>query len=504
MLAIVPGKRADDVLVALALAACAALCLAFRYLPMVDLPQHYAMVSILFHRGDPAWDFGQRYTTDFLHRPYATVYWVGEALGWVMPLGAAMRIVVAVCTVAPLAGAYALLAATRRPRTWLLPAVPFAFGSLWHWGFLNFLLGTGMFLAGLGLVIVAIERPSRAASAGVGVLGIALFFTHFHGLVMLLMFAPVFAWAWNRAPGRAPYVRALAPLAPSAVAAAAFVLVTWAQAEGSWAQMNPGLGERLERFPEFLGAGLPDPWPEAGLIAFVAVAAVGLVLGTSRPLARRALAALAIALAAQVAMYLLLPLNTNTATYVSARHALLVVLLALPLLPELEGWRAKAVRVAAALAATVGLVAVGRHLVCFDGEARDFDGVLAQMQPARRVLPMVFARSGGCVDPKMFPYLHFAAYYQAAEGGELARSFAVVWNVPVRYRADYRRYPIHEEIEWAPSQITPEDVRHFDYALVRGGPPRLPPELGLQLVTRSGAWSLYENPAALPPDLPSP
>ena len=50
-------KRADDLLVAVALAACAALCVSFRYLPMVDLPQHYAMVSILLHRTDPAWGF---------------------------------------------------------------------------------------------------------------------------------------------------------------------------------------------------------------------------------------------------------------------------------------------------------------------------------------------------------------------------------------------------------------------------------------------------------------
>ena len=51
---------------------------------MVDLPQHYAMVSILLHRADPSWGFAQRYTTDFLHRPYATVYWMGAALGSVM------------------------------------------------------------------------------------------------------------------------------------------------------------------------------------------------------------------------------------------------------------------------------------------------------------------------------------------------------------------------------------------------------------------------------------
>jgi hypothetical protein len=500
-----PSKRADDVLVAVALAACAALCLSFRYLPMVDLPQHYAMVSILLHRADPAWGFVQRFTTDFVHRPYATVYWLGEALGWIMPLGAAMRIVVATCTMAPFAGAFALLVATGRPRVWLLPAVPFAFGSLWHWGFLNFLLGTGMFLAGLALVVVAAARPSRRASVGLGVLALALFCTHFHGLVMLLMFAPVFAWAWRGEPtGRAPYVRTLAPLVPAAVAAAAFVLLTWSQAEGNWARLNPGPGERVERFAEFLGAGLPDPWPKAGLFVLAMFVAGGVALSGSAPRQKRTLIALTVAFTAQVAMYFVLPLNTNTATYVSARHALLIVLLALPLLPALAGWRALAVRGAGVLVAVVGLVGVGQHLACFDREARDFDGVLAAMKPARRVVPLVFARGGACVSPRTFPYLHFAAYYQAAEGGELARSFAVVWNVPIRYRADYARYPIREEIEWQPSLLTPEDARHFDYALVRGGPPPLPPQLGMQLVLRSGAWALYENPGAMAPELPSP
>ncbi|HEY5243101.1 MAG TPA: hypothetical protein VIJ22_16590 [Polyangiaceae bacterium] len=499
-----PVKRIDDLLVALALTACAALCLGFRYLPMVDLPQHYAMVSILVHHDEPTWGFAQRYTTDFLHRPYATVYWLGEALARIMSLGSAMGVVVAVCTIAPFAGAHALLVATRRPRVWLLPAIPFAFGSLWHWGFLNFLLGTGMFLAGLALVVVAARRRSRATVVALGVLAVVLFLTHFHGLVMLLMFAPLFAWAWKKERGRAPYVRALAPLVPSAMAAAAFVLLTWAQADGKWARMNPGIEERIERFPEFLAAGVTDPWPGVWLGLFATLAAIGLALGGTRPRPRRAFVALLLALTAQVAMYFVLPLNTNTATYVSARHALLVILLAVPLLPALDGWRGWAVRAGAAATAVLGLVVVGRHLACFDREARDFDDVLAAMQPARRVLPLVFARGSSCTHPATFPFLHFAAYYQAAKGGELARSFAVVWNVPIRYRADYARYPLREEVEWAPMLLSPEDARHFDYALMRGGPRQIPPQFGLKEVTRSGAWRLFENPTALPPALPPP
>lgn len=505
ILVIVRAPRVDDALVAAALAACAVLCVAFRYLPMVDLPQHYAMVSILVHLHDPAWGFAQRYTTDFAHRPYATVYWLGEGLAHLMPLGAAMRIVVAVCTVAPLAGAHALLVAIRRPRAWLLAATPFAFGSLWHWGFLNFLLGTGMFLAGLALVVRAAERPSRANAVGVGALGVLLFFTHFHGLVMLLLFAPLFAWAWAKPGGRrAACLRALGPLAPSALGAAAFVLVTWRQAEGAWAQMNPGIAERVQRFPEFLAGGSADPWPVAFLVAFVVVTSVGTALGSTENRSRRVLAAAGLTFAAQIAMYFLLPLNTNTATYVSARHALLVVLLALPLLPALEGRAAWIVRGAGAAVAIGGLWAVASQLACFDREARDVDDVFAAMKPDRRVVPLVFARGSPCTSDRTFPYLHFAAYYQAAEGGDLSRSFAVVWNVPIRYRADYARYPIREQVEWSPGLLTPDDARHYDYALVRGGPPRLPPALGFTPVTRHGAWALYENATALPADLPPP
>jgi hypothetical protein len=498
--------RTDDALAFAALAVVAILCASFRYLPMVDLPQHYAMVSIMAHHSEPAWGFAQRYTFDFVGRPYATVYWLGAALVRVMPLSAAMRAIVALCTIAPLAGAHALLAATGRSRVWLLAAIPFAFGSIWHWGFLNFLLGTGLFASGLALVVLACTRKSCAPSFALLALGPLLLFTHFHGLVMLLLFAPVFAWTHRGAkPLKQIALRAIAPLVPAAVLAAAFVLLTWRQAQGRWDPMSPTFGERVARFPEFLGAGMADPWPLVWLAGFAVLGALGFALGDARPPARPLLIAFAIALAGQVAMYFVLPLNTSTATYVSARHALLCVLFALPLLPSLQGKRLVALRAMCAAWAALALVVSARHLACFDREARDFDGVLAPMKSNKRVATLMFARSGACMPPKSFPYLHFAAYYQARRGGELARSFAVVWNVPIRYRADYARYPIREQIEWAPHLFSREDLAHFDYVLVRGqGAPSYPPELGVREVARSGAWTLLENTTARAPELPAP
>lgn len=492
----------DDLLIAVALSLVALLCLAFRYLPMVDLPQHYGMVSIMRHHGDPAWDFAKRYTFDFVGRPYATVYFLATALSWLMPLGAAMRVVVALCTVAPLAGVWALLVALERPRAPLLLAVPFAFGSIWHWGFLNFLLGTGLFVAGLALVCHAVSSERRWPVVALVVLGPLLLATHFHGLVMLLTLAPVFAVSVGGDRGaRRALARGVAPLLPGALLAAAFVLLTWRQAQGSWARMNPPLGERLARFAEFLAGGLVEPWPLVFIAAFALVTVATASVRGGPPASRGVLVASTAGLALQVVCYLALPLNTNTATYVSARHALLVVLFAVPLVPAVGERFVTLLRGVAAVVAAAGLVVAGREIACFDREARDIDPIIAQMAPNRRVLPLVFQRGSACVSPVTFPYLHFGAYYQAARGGELSRTFADVWNVPIRYRADYRRYPIREEIEWAPARVSAGDIAHFDYVLVRGRPIGRPP-VALRRLAEHGAWTLFENPAPLPLELP--
>lgn len=508
-------KRLDDLAVIAALAAVALLCLGVRYLPMIDLPQHYAMVSIIANHGDSAYGFADRFTFDFAGRPYATVYVFAAGLAKLMPLGAAMRITVALCTVAPLAGLYALLSATGRPRIYTLFALPLAFGSIWHWGFLNFLLGTGMMMALLALVVRQARWPTRRGQVALGVLAVVLLLTHFHGLAMLVGLAPVFAWAWRKeGTSTLGSLRTCLPLAPAVALAGLFVLTTWSQAKGAWSRMNPGLGERVRSFPEFLSAGIPEPWPLASVL-IMAVSGAGMwalfwawerrgagesAARTSDTMPRHWLA-LGFGAASQLGFYLVLPLNTRTATYLSARHALLLMLFAVALLPVLTGLRLHLARAAAGAVAIAVLIIGVQHLRAFDREASGFAAVVAKMQPNRRVVPLIFKPRSEEVHPRVFPYLHFAAYYQAYRGGDLSRSFALVWNVPVRYRKSYQRYALDESIEFNPFRFSlKRDLPHYDYMLLRAPrPPRFPPELGLRLTAQSGKWSVWENPRAVTP-----
>jgi hypothetical protein len=290
---------------------------------------------------------------------------------------------------------------------------------------------------------------------------------------------------------------------PAAVGAVVFALTTWSHSGATMPHVDPGFVERVRSFPDALGAGLRSPWPAASLAALAATAILIWLLArravSPEPGRRRAVAIGACLV--QVVLFLALPLGTSTVAVLSARHALLAVLLGIALLPAAAGrGRTVAVGLSLAVAATA-LVLVGWHLWRFDREARAFDPILQRMAPNRRVVALLPVRYSALTHPQMSSYLHFAAYYQARRGGDIGRSFAAIWNVPVRYRADYRRHVMDVRVEFSPHWFSlTDDLPHFDYIILRTiAPARVAPELGLETVAHSGQFTLVANPRAVTP-----
>ncbi|MBM4395188.1 MAG: hypothetical protein FJ087_05815 [Deltaproteobacteria bacterium] len=457
-------------------------CLVFRYLPMTDLPQHQAVLSILLHLDDPAWGFSAFYERDLAASPYLLPYGLAALLHLAMPLGDAMRAVASLSVIAAPLGVFAALRALRRPAWPALLALALAYDRAFFFGFVNLKLGIGF---GLLAIAAALADPQTARARVAGAAAtLAAAFTHPYGLALPVAFLAVQAAAGGG-------LRALASRWAVWVPAVA-TGVAWAFA-GSAAQgydepIDPPLLDRVLDFPAQVLGGYRDP-TEAALLLVIAA---GIALGAARfrwraaTPADRALVLLAVA---NLALYALLPQATGTAKFVHFRHAALALLLVLPVLEAGRPARIAAVACAVFAAANAWL-----HLWAFDAEARGFDAVRAAIPAGARVASLAIDRDGEVM--RTAPYLHFAAYAQADAGGLPAVTFPrLFWNLPVRFREDAGVPPTPVRFEWNPRLYSHKEFGHFyDHVLVRRPGPAVlgtAPDFPCEPALVAPPWQLY-------------
>ena len=92
------------------------------------------------------------------------------------------------------------------------------------------------------------------------------------------------------------------------------------------------------------------------------------------------------------------------------------------------------------------------------------------------------------------PYIHAAAWAQAARGGAAMVTFADFPQSPIRFRDDDRPPPVPPRWEWEPQRVAPEQLAWYEYALIRGGPGRLARANGVEPVFRGPVWSVWKLP----------
>lgn len=466
------------------------------YLPMVDLPQHAALVSAWLHRHDPTMGLGAQFEVHPF-TPYVLPYLLAVGLGWIVGVPAALKLLLSLAVLGlPLAAVR--MVARRGGDPWLaLWCVPLAFGVSFRWGFLSHVVA-----APLCLVLVDegeryLAAPTRRSALAVAALGAVLFFAHLVVLAMALAVLGLLALV--RAPSWRAGILRLWPLAvPVGLTAA------WA---ASVAGRDPRVSHwewgftwnRLAMLPQVL---FDAPWPatmsvplvdaRAGAAALALVAALSLArLRPSRDPGDWLPAA------AAGALYLLGPFSAFSSFIVSDRFALFLLPFALAALRAAQDPAAARAARRLTVAAVLGWMALlGADFWRFDREEMaPFDRVAALVRPGAWVAGLVFEPrsewAGGA--PAL---MHAAGWIQADKGGIWSTNFGSFVNLPVQYRPG-REPPHTERIQWDPKVFRWEVDGRAEYFLVRAGEP--PDDLfagapaPVVLVGRERGWWLYRR-----------
>lgn len=483
------------------------------YPPLTDLPFHAAQTSVFRHYFDASYHFREQFELHPLEVPYIASYVLGALLMLAFDAVTAVKIATVLMLACLPAGLSTLAWGARRSPLIGLAGLPFAFGTLTHWGFINFVAALGMFAAVLGLALRALDRPSRSVQLGLGAALVALFFTHVFRFPYALFAVATATLACYPLTRR--WRPALLPALPATLLFAVFVAVRPKAVGGA-----VGLGLHTERLRELFSlpvGSFNDPWEGRAawlhLGVLVAVALLGLLspAASAGGFARRAKLVTLLCVGSFLLSFLVLPMEIGVWWYVYPREATATLFLAVGLLPDLP--RAPVRRAfAGALLAGSALVTssvVRANYVIFDRATADFRAVSAQIGPHPKLLYLVFEHGGST--RRNTPFIHLPAYIQAERGGWLSFHFAGWGTSPVRYRTDREAVvppPVPPRWEWTPNVFRlRQHGAFFDTFLVRAKSD--PAELfasdrGIVEVAHEGTWWLYRRSPAPPEAGPVP
>jgi len=472
--------------VAFALVACCAVVPFWltRYLPLSDLPQHVAQLSIRQHWRDPALHYWDYYRVNW-YTNQLFAYELTRAFALVMPLMPAVKCVLSLAVVGTGLVTHQLVRVAGSNRYFSLLSFPIAFGFNMYWGLFNYVVAIP-----LGLLLIAVSAqyaltPSRWRALGVFGATYLLFAAHvlilaYTGLISaLLIFTRARGWQAKLLgcsalasvlPTVALWWSAIRTYEPSTAATAVATHWGWHRA---W-----------EFFSYQMSAGNALSEGIFGLSAFGLPLALG-----ARP-AREPWRWIPFAIT--VLLFLVVPvaaLDIDLLYCRVATFALPTFLFALDMSPEGAVQRARAL-LTGLVAARLAFVSV--QFERFGAEASSLHEVLSATQPGKRLLYLPSS-----VLSKVVPhdvYSHFGCYYQIERGGVVDYSFAELFPTWYRYLPEVEpTLPAEFDSHTHQFRYGQHDGPRFDYFLVHGpvlpawfeGAPMRPP-----LVARAQEWTL--------------
>lgn len=138
-----------------------------------------------------------------------------------------------------------------------------------------------------------------------------------------------------------------------------------------------------------------------------------------------------------------------------------------------------------------------KNIIFSKKESQNFERVLVDMKPEKKLLTVIFEPSGYTLTTP-YTYVHFGSWYQAQKRGWSDFNFAWFHPQIVRYMPDTAPKLIKPGIEWGPIKAM-ESCQEYDLLLIRVYNPMIKNFMAQKncanyiLRSHQGEWYLYEK-----------
>jgi hypothetical protein len=475
--------------------------------PMVDLPAHGGQVALLHDLllGEGRWAEIMRVNW---FTPYLIGYGLALPLSLVMPVAAALKLLLSAAYVAFVVACVKLAEHfDSDPRLHPLFLVSF-FGVSYHWGFFTFLVAAPLTVYFVLVAARHARNPHRRSGLALFAVGVVLLASH--GLAFMLGWAvgaALLAVEWRRLPLKRLAGAALPFFALALGFLTYFIASRFTEADfkmDSDVRMDLSLFRLLKVPLLALGHGQSEDRALLLLIALGLIASP-LLLGLRLRRTRRQAT---IPLAVTLVFLFTLPAYAFNTAFLYERFALYLLPAIAWAFPAAGSgydrsnfsWPGRPFVAASAIALLCGFVLALFSVRSWDfgQETKAFDAALRSLAPGERALSLSFTRGSDAARHRRV-YGHYAAWYQAEMNGLVDFNFA--WFPPqmARFRPD-RLPSITPGFEWRADSFN--WIQHegwsYRYFFTRGPVPsrifRGAPCPPVRIFS-DGSFAIYENRA---------
>lgn len=461
------------------------------YPPLQDLPNHLARIVVL--TAPPKHAIHKFYEIRWGIIPNLSLDLILIALGTIMPLALASKLVVGLCmagwVVAPMVLHYAVF---KQLSALPLIGTLFLFNQVLRFGLLNFMFGSVLVALALATWILLEDRPLRTRIVVAIAMAVVLFFTHL--LISAIFIIAVGIWELLRPRSSAPPIADRIALLAAVMLPALLLYVVSPHETFNNAPPSYNIGQfwpdffasKAGRMASFVPAG-----PARGLLFMYIFAGIGIWsarTASSRRDSRLALICLAVFLS-----FLVMPFAMMDGQNLDWRLlAPFVLFTSASLSFDLK--RLPAIALAAVFVVSMASQITSNVRIWTAGESnyRDYAVATSSLPAGSRLFHALIGIREGVV-PNAPPILHLPDLAVLERGAAVVSFFAIPTQQPIRLRDGLReRYAS----VGAGSRLTVDDVdwptvrRDFDYVLLSTLEPVSPPPDIIEVKT-AGYFHLY-------------